>query len=65
MLDTDWAVSSWPSNVASVLTSASTLQGLTPLEGHDGETVTKGLEDLKSNCQQYYRCDQSNNRLVV
>ena len=30
-------------------------QGLVALEGHEGETVTKGLEHLKQNCEQYYR----------
>ena len=26
-----------------------------PFEGHEGETVTRGLEHLEANCQQYYR----------
>ena len=30
-------------------------QGLIPLEGHEGETVTRGLERLEVNCQKYYR----------
>lgn len=30
-------------------------QGLVPLEGHEGETMTRGLEHLEVNCQEYYR----------
>ena len=28
-----------------------------PLEGHEGETITKGLDTLEASCQQYYRQD--------
>lgn len=33
---------------------AAWVQGLVPLEGREGETVTKGLDTLEANCQQYY-----------
>lgn len=31
------------------------VQGLQPMEGSDGETVTSGLDKLEANCQTYYR----------
>lgn len=31
------------------------VQGLQPMEGSEGETVTSGLEKLEANCQTYYR----------
>ena len=40
-------------------------QGLVPFEGHEGETVTRGLEHLEANCQQYYRYPCSHHFVVA
>ncbi|DBA99911.1 hypothetical protein WJX77_001277 [Trebouxia sp. C0004] len=42
-------------NKQGVLAGIKVDEGLVPFEGHEGETVTKGLEHLEANCQQYYR----------
>ena len=40
-------------------------QGLMPFEGHEGETVTRGLEHLEANCQQYYRYPCSHHFVIA
>ncbi|KAL0051092.1 hypothetical protein WJX82_001747 [Trebouxia sp. C0006] len=42
-------------NKQGVLAGIKVDEGLVPFEGHEGETVTRGLEHLEANCQQYYR----------
>lgn len=48
-----------------VTSDFSAFQGLMPYEGHEGETVTRGLEHLEANCQQYYRYSCSHHSVMV